>query len=236
MADPKDLLKEPDPPPVETEEVKELKAKLATSETATQAARDEVTAAAEKAAGLEEAARRPVVRTPVPGVQRTAAEIQAETYEQIREGIYTAPGATLDEHFNRRMTPVLQDYYNTQAGVARELGLAKVSEADRTRYGDEAAELMKAVDPVTKANPNAWVQAFNLVKAQHLPEIIEQEKDVIRKEFEPKPPVIEGATPPPPPGGPAVAPLTEEEKMVCQRYVDDGVFKDEEEYKKWKVK
>jgi hypothetical protein len=236
MPDPKDLLKEPDPPPVETEEVKELKAKLAAADTATQAALGEVTAAAEKAAGLEEAARRPVVRPPAPGVQRTAAEIQADTYEQIREGIYSAPGANLDEHFNRRMTPVLRDYYETQAGVARELGLGKVSEADKTKYGAEATELMRVVDPVTRANPNAWVQAFNLVKAQHLPEIIEQEKETIRKDLEPKPPVIEGATPPPPPGGPATAELTEEEKMVAKRYIDDGVFKDEEEYKKWKVK
>jgi hypothetical protein len=233
MGRPEDLLKEPEPAPVETEEVKQLKADLLASQGEGKAAKEEAAADRAKVVELEETAKRTPPRPAAPGVPKTAAEIQAETYEEIREGIYTAPGHTLDQHFNRRMGPVLQDYYNTQAGVAKELGLAKVSEEDKKKYGAEAEKLMEAVDPVTKANPNAWGQAFNLVKAQHLPEIIESEKEAVRKELEVKPPGHEGPTPTPEPVA-ATAELTPEEKLVCQRYIDDGVLKDEEEYKKWK--
>ena len=232
--DPKDLLKEPPPPdPTPDPVVEQLKADVLAAQEAEKLAKEETAGFSTRVTELEETVKRRPTPVP-PGTPRSAEEVRAEHYEQIREGIYTAPGQTLDEHFNRRMMPVLQDYYGTQAGVARELGLAKVPEEDRKKYGTDAEKLMEAVDPATKANPAAWVQAFNLVKAQHLPEIIKEREDAVRKELEVKPPGHEGPTPTPAPVA-VTAELTPEEKVVAQRYIEDGTFKDEEEYKKWKV-
>lgn len=237
--DPKDLLSDDDKKAAEQakQEFEALKTKMTTLEGQLSQSSEEMallkTRAEDAEKRLEESKRRPA--TP-PG-SRTVEEEEADFAERVKEGIYTHPTQALDEHFRRRMGPVLVSHYEQQATMARDLALDKLPPADRKAYEKEIDDLMGKVDLPTRANPKAWQQAYKMVRADKMDDIIKKEitevEERLTKKFGGGAPPAEGATPPPGEGGPKKVELTAEQKTVAERYVKDGVFKNVEEYVEW---
>lgn len=227
---PKDILPADPPAPVPTAE--ELQQKITELSSKVQDSEARETGYQDRIAELEKA---PVVTPPVspPSGGMTPAQLEEQWQTRVREGIFSHPAMTLDEHFQYRMGPVLRQHYESQSGLAKEVALAKESDTDRKKYGGEVDKLMSAVDPVTKANPASWTQAFKFVRAEHLEEIVKDRETKIRQELA-QPPPAEGPTPSPKDVPPSAGRLTPEEEAVADRYIVDGVFKDRAEYSKWR--
>lgn len=91
--------------------------------------------------------------------------------ERLREAIEQDPEGVLDEHFNRRMAPILKDRYELDARLnfdrEREKIVSKHGEDKWKKYEPELAKFLEPMSLTTKAAPGAIAQAFDFVRLQH---------------------------------------------------------------------
>lgn len=93
----------------------------------------------------------------------------------LREQLNDNPEEVLDRHFYTRMKPLIEQNLGYQVQTARTL-FEQRHEADEDfrAYKDELEEFMKGIPPEVKANPAAWDNAMDFVRAKHLKEIVER--------------------------------------------------------------
>lgn len=100
----------------------------------------------------------------------------------LREALNDNPQAVLDHHFASRMQPLIEQNLGYQVATARGMFEQKLQAApdfvreEYTKYKDELEEFMKGIPAEVKANPAAWDNALDFVRAKHLDEIVERRK------------------------------------------------------------
>jgi hypothetical protein len=100
----------------------------------------------------------------------------------MREALNENPEAVLDHHFATRMQPLIQQSLGYQIETAKTLFEQRHSQdEDYVAYKDELTEFMKGIPPEVKANPAAWDNAMDFVRAKHLKEIVERRTNKIHK-------------------------------------------------------
>ena len=85
-----------------------------------------------------------------------------------------------DAAFNQRAQPIVGAVYTMGAQIARSNFETKLSGVDAKmfqKYGADVDKVMESVDVASKANPQAWQNAWNMVKGQHLDEITKAAQD-----------------------------------------------------------
>lgn len=99
--------------------------------------------------------------------------------ERLREALETDPESAMDDHFNRRMAPILRDRYEHDASMnqirERDKLVAKHGEEKYKKYEKEVGEFMGDMSLTTRAAPGAYERAFDFVRLQHLDEEVEAE-------------------------------------------------------------
>jgi hypothetical protein len=109
----------------------------------------------------------------VTGLQSTPQTPDPDPDPITNEVLEADPEATLDQHFQRKITPLLQQQARVNAANNRENA--------RSKFGDEFKKYEKEIDSVASKmtlealqSPGSYENIVNHVRAQHLPEIIEE--------------------------------------------------------------
>lgn len=112
---------------------------------------------------------------------QAAANSRSEAPEtpgrDIREVFQEDPVSVLDQHFQARMAPLINQSLEYQVQSAQELFSQRMAEnEDYKDYKDELDEFMKGIPPAVKAQPKAWVDGLNFIRARHLDDIVEKRR------------------------------------------------------------
>ena len=105
---------------------------------------------------------------------------EAERAQAIKDRLEEDPQSVLDEHFNERMTPLLEQQLRNTASSNRQLAkerLSGIKDAEGVskwdKYEKEVDEFMKPLSLETQAQPGAWENAFQFIRSQHLDDEIQ---------------------------------------------------------------
>src|SRR5574342_423269 len=92
----------------------------------------------------------------------------------LKRAIEEDPEETLDAHFQQRMAPLMQKNNTTLAALNKDRFVQSIGQDKWAKYEGEVHNLVKGLDPATMAEPGAWEQAYRMVLAGHIDEIIEE--------------------------------------------------------------
>lgn len=154
--------------------------------------------------------------------QQTTDNGQTEFRDRMNEN----PEAVLDEHFKSRIAPLAEMSLANQSQVNLQmLDSRMANDEDWTKYRPEVVAFMEKTPLELRAQPNSWDKAFNLVKSEHLDEIIER-KSAKRTQAE-KAAFVE-----PPSGGQKPQPK-KIQLSDAQKEIAKGLDMTESEYMEW---
>jgi len=81
----------------------------------------------------------------------------------------------MDEQFNRRMSPLVQQQSQAMRGTNRELFQSKIPSEEWSKFGEEVESFIDNLHPQLQGHPDAYKTAYNIVLAGHKDEIIEEQ-------------------------------------------------------------
>lgn len=105
-------------------------------------------------------------------IQEVAAKAKPASKEEIRERLSEDPEAVLDEMFQARVAPLLQENYKNLDATSREVTKQKLGETWKT-YEKEVDEFMGNMPMDVRARPDAWESALAYVRSRHIDEEVE---------------------------------------------------------------
>lgn len=130
------------------------------------------------------------VQTFIARAQMAAAQAQPTqpSQEDMAQMMNENPGAVLDRHFAERMGPLVERNLGIQAAQAEALFDAKFQQdEDYQAYKGELKEWMRAIPLDTKANPQAWEDALDFIRAKHIKDIVgrrlQKQKEMDKQAF-----------------------------------------------------
>lgn len=110
-------------------------------------------------------------RQPRPGVSYSQPR-----QEEEEPDIYSNPEGFMDRQFAKRVGPLVQAQTSAMRNTNREIFKGRVGE-DYEKYGEEIEQFVSALAPQLQADPRAYEQAYNFVRASHLDEIVESQTE-----------------------------------------------------------
>lgn len=121
-----------------------------------------------------------------PGQTPPQPQGQAPTLPQGGQGdgrgqvsYWQDPAGFLDQQLNARLAPMVQAQVAGMRGTNKQLFQQRAAK-DYEKYGEEMEAFIDNLAPQLQAHPEAYNQALNFVKSQHLNEIIEEERKSAR--------------------------------------------------------
>jgi len=131
-------------------------------------------AQAEDVANKSQAYSRQILeRIQLAAAQNQQAEPNGQN--EFRDRMNENPEAVLDEHFKSRIAPLAEMSLANQWSVNLQMADAQfASDEDWQKYRPEVVAFMEKTPLELRAQPNSLQKAFNLVKSEHLDEIIER--------------------------------------------------------------
>ncbi len=155
-----------------------------------------------------------------------ASEENGEPGPSLSDRMSQDPVSVLDEHFAARMAPLINQSLEYQVNQARELFEQRMStDEEFNEYKGELEEFMKGIPPQVKAQPKAWADGLNFIRARHIDEIVEKRsKRTLARD---KAAFVEGQ------GASATTPKGPVMLNADQKAIAKGLGIPEDEYLKW---
>lgn len=115
------------------------------------------------------------VRQIVERMQAAASEQAPPDPNSVREHLEQDPNAVLDAHFNARIAPLAKMTLEAHANTNFQVFEASNREnEDWMAYKGEVEKFMETIPLEVKAQPNSWQKALDLVRGNHIDEIVER--------------------------------------------------------------
>lgn len=111
------------------------------------------------------------VRQIVERMQQAAVEPAGDIRDRMNED----PNRTLDEHFNARIAPLAKMTLENNAQTNFQIFENQMKDdEDWKMYRPEVEKFMESIPLEVKAQPKSWEKAYDLVRINHLNEIVER--------------------------------------------------------------
>lgn len=95
---------------------------------------------------------------------------------------YTDLNGFMEQQFSKRMTPLVQSTVTSMRGVNRNMFMSQVDKNEWDRYGKEVEQLVDSFNPQLQMHPEAYRQAYNIVLANHLDDVVGSKAEQIASE------------------------------------------------------
>lgn len=97
-----------------------------------------------------------------------------ERQQRVKQALDDDPEGTLDAHFRERVAPLMANQYRTLANMNKDAFVRSIDPKQWQKYAPEVEEFVKGFSPETMAEKDAWANAFNFVRMNHLDDIVEE--------------------------------------------------------------
>lgn len=123
---------------------------------------------------------------PIQGQQRqqpSYPQQYPQQYQQQNEpDPYTDPEGFMDVQFQRRMQPLVNNTVNSLRSVNRSNFTQAVAKEDWEKYSGEVEAIIDNFSPQIQMHPDAYKQAYNIVLANHMDEVVGSKAEKIASE------------------------------------------------------
>ena len=123
------------------------------------------------------------------------------------------PEGALGEFFEKRIGPLVNQYWANSDKTSREIAGQKLSQQGWDKYRDEVEKFMQGMPADVRANPENWESAFKYVRSKHVDEEVEER---VRAKLDAEKRASLEASSPPGPKAPEKKVLSDVEKKVAE--------------------
>lgn len=116
-------------------------------------------------------------RGPVSQPQYQPGPVSYQPQRQEEEpDIFSNPDGFMDRQFQKRLGPLVQSQAAAMRNTNREIFKGRIG-GEYEKYGEEVEQFVSALAPQLQADPRAYEQAYNFVRASHLDEIVQEKTE-----------------------------------------------------------